>query len=294
MSMLVSRQAQGDSSPSDNLSPYRRRSLSERQEEAHAIAKAGNLIPEEYRNNPGAVMLAMDWAEAHDVTLFDTLGHVAFFGGKATVEARLQRQMAARNGYFTKVVDEGPEHCTVAVYDAAGNEHGRYTMTLDAAMKLDAYNRNKNWKKSPDQMLLARATTRALDRYATAPSLVGVFTDDDDLDRDPVAVVQDRADTGAEDPGGDAPSPPGQPADDDVVDAEIVDDEPEQLPLDDPITVAKLKGHIQAHGLRMADVIKHFGASHDVANLTAICDDQDLAAVVWAWVADAGVTEEPF
>lgn len=164
--------------------------------------------------------------------------------------------------------------------------------------------RKDNWHGSAGRrsMLWHRAVTECvgaacpevlsgLDFDGPAPTYEA---DDDDIDRDPVAVVQDRADTGAEDPGGDAPSPPGQPADDDVVDAEIIDDEPEQLQLDDPITVAKLKGHIQAHGLRMTDVIKHFGASHDVANLTAICDDQDLAAVVWAWVADAGVTEEPF
>ena len=233
--------------------PPPRAELSERMTEAKALATAGDLIPKEYRNNPGACLLVMDWSESHGVALFDAMGHVAFFNGKATVEARLQRAMAARAGYFTRVTAEGDEpgheYCTVAVYDSAGTELGSYTMTHAKAMLLDVYQRNANYKKALDQMLLARATTRALDRYATAPTLVGVFADDEETDLDPVQTIQPTS----------TPTP-----------LELVED----VELVEPWDIDALKKELRERGITQADALYRSGCMtiKELAQEPAIVD----------------------
>ena len=233
--------------PSTALTPAAPRvELSERMQEAKALASAGDLIPKEYRNNPGACLLARDWADAHDLSMFDVMGHVAFFNGKATVEARLQRKMAARAGYFTKVTGEGDEadkeYCTVGVYDSAGTLLGEYTMTHDKAKLLDVYHRNPNYKKSLDQMLLARATTRALDRYATAPTLIGVFVDEEEA-ADPVDVLRSE------------PEPVAEV--EDIAEAEI-EPEPAQA---DGWTVDSLKQALYAQGITQVSALRSTGCT---------------------------------
>jgi hypothetical protein len=238
--------------------------------EAQALSQAGDLIPPQYRNKPGACLLAMDWAHRHDVALYDVLGHVAFFGGKATVEARLQRQMAARSGYFTKVVaegtDPGQEFCTVAVFDDQGRELGRYTMTHDKAKLLDNYKRNANYQKSLDQMLLARATTRALDRYATAPTLVGVFVDEDEP-RDPVEVLESAATAQPDlESGADNSSLAAETSEPDVVDAVIVED-PAADPGSTP-TGADLKAILKKAGMTQVDLLRQM-PGHSIDTIAA-------------------------
>ena len=189
MTQLVVRQP---SAPSVQQRPERA-ALSERLSEAQQIAKAGtDILPKQYRNNPGAVMLAMNWAEQHDVALLDAIANVGFIGGKPVVGARMQKELAARAGFSCRPTDEGPDHCTATVYDAAGNPVGSYTFTHEMAKKLDAYQSNPNYRKDLGQMLLHRATTRALDRYATGPGLGVIFSEPED-EQTPVEVLEQAA-----------------------------------------------------------------------------------------------------
>lgn len=159
--------------------------LSDRLAEAQALAKAGNdILPDHYSQNPGAIMLAVDWAERHQVALFDVIQHVSFKRGRVTVSARLQKELAAREGFYSKPVEEGGDFCTVAVYNVNGDELGRFTYTLQMAESLGLPGRNSNWAKTPDQMLYHRATTRALDRYAHGPGLATVFAEEEDEQAD--------------------------------------------------------------------------------------------------------------
>ena len=56
---------------------------------AKMIASAPkDMLPQHYRNNPGACLLAVDWAERNDVSIFEALGEVSFVHGRPVVSAR--------------------------------------------------------------------------------------------------------------------------------------------------------------------------------------------------------------
>ena len=126
---------------------------------------------------PGAVLLALDYAERHGMPLIDVLQEVSFPQGKVVVGARMQRRLASRAGYLTRLVDSSPEHATVVVVGPDGKQVGRpVTYTMDTARALEiCFKKVKGqierddagqpvlkepWRDS-ENMLFHRATTRA-------------------------------------------------------------------------------------------------------------------------------------
>ena len=189
---------------------------------ATAIAKAGDAIPKSYRGNTGAVLLANEWAHARGIDLLTAMQSVAFVQGKPVIDASMQRALAKRSGYRVIVTEASPKSATVKVSDADG-ELGSATYTLDDAKRAGLDGKD-NWKKNPEDMLVARATTRAMRRFA-AEVMVGVLLDDEAEQLDPVTVLTDSSSDG------DGSSPAPSPSD--ITDAEIVDNDDPALPLED-------------------------------------------------------------
>jgi len=60
---------------------------------ARQIASAPrDMLPKHYQNNPGACLMAVDWADRNDVSIFEALGEVAFVHGRPVVSAVLQKK----------------------------------------------------------------------------------------------------------------------------------------------------------------------------------------------------------
>lgn len=193
---------------------------------AAAIARATDMVPKSYRNNPGAVLLAMAWSESRDIDLVTTMQSVSFIQGKPFVSAEMQAAMAKRAGY--RLVTEKVTDTSATVVILEGDaELGRETVTLEDAKR--AGWTGDNWKKFPRNMLLARARTNAI-RFYAPDVLMGVHAEverDDVIGTDDaVAVLEDAPDQ----------------QDTEVVEAEVV--EPEQTTIeevwDGPITPATL------------------------------------------------------
>lgn len=256
---------------------------------AQAIARAKDALPRSYRENPGAVLLADQWARSRGIDTLTAIQTVSFVDGRPVVDATMQRALAEKAGYEVRVVDLSDQAATVIVL-RNGAELGRETFTIDEA-KRQGLTGKSNWQKTPKNMLVARATTNAI-RFFAPSVLVGLAADDDVMD--PTEVL---APVQIDGPGGGAPPTVADPrpvptADADtgeIIDAEIVEpvDEPEQTAmLGDTITVADLKAAHKVAGVGHGDVIRWASehAGEPVANLTAIAGRQDLAAAVLDWL----------
>lgn len=212
---------------------------------AHAIAGAKQAVPSSYRANPGAVLLAMDWAQSRGMDLLTAIQTVAFIDGKPVIDASMQRALAKRAGYTVSIPEASPERATVQIADReSGEVLGSATYSMEDAKRAGLAGK-KNWQNNPEDMVVARATTRAMRRFAP-DVMVGLVAGEDELDEiapDPVGVLgqgvgggdDSRAVDVAHSPVGESEEPPvasdgagsePSPTDtDEPVDAEVVEDD---------------------------------------------------------------------
>lgn len=176
---------------------------------ASMIAQAGDALPRSYRGNPGAVLLAMEWARARDIDLLTAIQTVAFIDGKPVIDATMQRALARRAGYRVVVEHADISAARVAVFAHNGERLGDATFTMQDAERAGLTGK-ANWRQHPRAMLVARATTQAL-RWHAPEVMVGMLTADEaaviagapapvdepltathpDVDSDSVVVVDD-------------------------------------------------------------------------------------------------------
>ena len=81
---------------------------------ANAIAAAKQALPQSYANNPGAILLAQEWAAARNVDLLTTIQSVSFISGRPVIDATMQRALAMRAGYSIDIeTGDGSATCTI-------------------------------------------------------------------------------------------------------------------------------------------------------------------------------------
>lgn len=156
-----------------------------------------DMLPKHYRGNPGACLLAVDWADRNDVSIFEALGEVSFVHGRPVVSAVLQKKLAARSGYTTRILESTGDAATVAVYNTQGGEAGQCTYTLDMAKALGIF-KGPVWSADPGHMLVKRATTRALEYFGPselAPLLVESVDEIEEPDTAPVSPPEPSVET---------------------------------------------------------------------------------------------------
>lgn len=180
--------------------------LDVRMKHAQAIAAAKQALPPSYANNPGAILLAQEWAQTRGVDLLTTIQSVSFISGRPVIDATMQRALAMRAGYEIAIeVTDTSATCTLT---RDGKPVGSSTYTVDDAKTAGLLGKD-NWKKNPKAMLVARATAQTM-RWHAPDVMVGVFTEDE-LE-DPVDMLTPQPHVEVE----------GQQSLD-VVDAEIVE-----------------------------------------------------------------------
>ena len=196
---------------------------------ANAIAKAGDLLPRTYRANPGAVLLAMDWADRVGLSVMDAIHGVAWVQGKPVIDATLLRALAIKAGYRVLVTEASRTTATAkVVLTTTGETLGTVTYTIEDAKTAGLAGKD-TWKRNPEDMLVARATSRAVRRYCSDALVGGGLTEDEvesldvaEVDQvQPAAVieaeviedaeiVEEAPPVAAEPP--EAPKPPAAPA----------------------------------------------------------------------------------
>jgi hypothetical protein len=146
---------------------------------ANAIAKAGDLLPRTYRANPGAVLLAMDWADRVGLSVMDAIHGVAWVQGRPVIDATLLRALAIKAGYRVLVTEASRTSATAkVVLTTTGETLGSVTYSMEDA-KTAGLAGKENWRKNPEDMLVARATSRAVRRYCSDALVGGGLTEDE-------------------------------------------------------------------------------------------------------------------
>ena len=243
---------------------------------ATAIAKAGDLLPRTYRSNPGAVLLAMDWADRVGLSVMDAIHGVAWVQGKPVIDATLQRALATRAGYRILVTDASRTSVTAkVVLTATGETLGSVTYTIEDARTAGLAGKD-NWKKNPEDMLVARATSRAVRRYCSDALVGGGLTEDEAES----LLVDDTPTVTAEVVTPDPVTEP-EPV---VEDAEIVDEptSPPAAPARKPVTDDDDKPSPQQRGVAKAavDIVKGQGLYSSLAEAFA-AEDIPLSSQRW-------------
>lgn len=263
-------------------------------QKARLIAAAGpDVLPEQYVDNPGAVLMALDWSTRHDVSIFETMAEVSFNRGRPTVGARLQRKLASRFGFITRRIEGDATRCVVAVLDPAGHELGRAEYTYAQAEALgiiyrrDGQTLKSTWAGDPAQMLYHRATTRALDYYGPAELATGFVESDPTSsalyldDPTPAAAeLEHQDDEPATLPVGDDT---GQDAADDA-------EAPTNGPTPTPPTADELKAALRAKGIKQATAVAEVRKMHPKSTFDTFADvvkHHDAAIDLADWIDQA-------
>ena len=252
---------------------------------AQWLAKAGDCLPRPYRDKPGAVMLIDQWARARNIDTLTAMQNVAFIDGKPVADATFQRALASRAGYAVSFTDVSRKAAT-AIVTHGGDEVGRATYTWEDG-QLAWLTEKDNWKKNPEDMLVARATTRALKRYAP-DVLLGIMTEDEIE----VAPISERYATGGVIDAeravviGEKVPEFVIPVDTEVIeDAEIV--EPAEVePPPAQVKQTDLMAAARANGVTtQAVMVEAERMTGDVKiTLARLCDNQVDARALMAWI----------
>jgi hypothetical protein len=158
---------------------------------AKALSLAGDVLPRAYRDRPGAILLADQWARARGIDTLTAIQTVSFIDGRPVIDATMQRALAQRAGYRILVAEATNDRATVVVSDRNGEVLGRETFTMADARAAELSGK-ANWKKNPRNMLVARATTNAI-RFHAPEVLIGLSVADvDDVEpiADPVVIMR--------------------------------------------------------------------------------------------------------
>jgi len=139
---------------------------------AQALATAG-LLPKAYRDQPGNVLLAMEYGRALGLPVATVLTSVHVIEGRPSMSAELMQALIRRAGHRIRITgDRQQATCAIVRKDDPDFTYTA-TFTMDDAKAAKLVKPDGNWVKYPAAMLLARATS-ACARQACADVLAGV------------------------------------------------------------------------------------------------------------------------
>jgi hypothetical protein len=191
---------------------------------AKALATAG-MLPKEYRDKPGNVLLAMEYGRALALPVATIFTSVHVIEGRPSMSSELMQALIRRAGHRIRIAgDNRQASCAIVRRDDPDFTYTA-TFTLEDAQQAGLLKiqqdgtvraRHKsgeptNWEKYTRSMLLARAVS-ACARQACADVLAGVSYVPEELgeDLEPVVVTQAPSPNAA----GPAAPPAGNPTPD--------------------------------------------------------------------------------
>ena len=151
--------------------------LSEQWKYAQALAQAG-LLPKQYRDSPGDVLLAIAYADALSLPVAQIFTGIHVIEGRPSMSAELMGALVRRAGHRIRMSGDATSARAEIVRRDDPDYTYRSTFTLDDAKQAGLLNKDV-WKKYPAAMLLARAgsgraTIRGLPRRTDTPGTSSV------------------------------------------------------------------------------------------------------------------------
>ncbi|MEO9246430.1 hypothetical protein ABDK96_01900 [Citricoccus nitrophenolicus] len=156
-------------------------SLPDKMRYAEALASA-SLLPAQYREKPGNVLLAMELGDALGIPPIQAINDVHVIEGKPSASANLIGAMVRKAGHKLRVSGDD-SYATAQIIRADDPDFTfEVTWTLDRAKTAGLLpgKPTSNWAKYPAAMLKARAITECA-RAATPDALYGVIYTPEEL-----------------------------------------------------------------------------------------------------------------
>lgn len=164
-----------------NTTPGGAMSLPDKMRYAEALASA-SLLPAQYREKPGNVLLAMELGDALGIPPIQAINDVHVIEGKPSASANLIGAMVRKAGHKLRVSGDDT-YATAQIIRADDPDFTfEVTWTLDRAKHAGLLPGKpaSNWAKYPAAMLKARAITECA-RSATPDALYGVIYTPEEL-----------------------------------------------------------------------------------------------------------------
>lgn len=156
-------------------------SLQDKMKYAEALATA-NLLPRQYQQNPGNVLLAMELGEALGIPAIQAINDIHVIEGKTSASANLIGAMVRKAGHKLRVT--GDDTYATAQITRADDTTFTFEVTWDLGRAKTAGlipgKPTSNWSKYPAAMLKARAITECA-RAACPDALYGVIYTPEEL-----------------------------------------------------------------------------------------------------------------
>lgn len=198
-----------------------------------------DMLPKQYRDKPGNVLLAMEFGDSLGIPTVQAISTINVIDGKPSASAALISALVRRAGHRLRVSGDNTQATATIVRSDDPDFIYESVWTLDRAVTSglvtlrdgkpfarSSFGKPLPWETYTAALLKARAITEVA-RDACQEALMGVqYTPEElgavvDGDGNPVAATAVREDK---------PQTPPPPVDD-VVDAEIVHDSTDEIPL---------------------------------------------------------------
>ena len=152
--------------------------LAQQMDFARAVA-VSSLLPNDYRNKPENVLIAMGLGQSMGLSPTESLYRISVIQGKPTANAELIAASVRKAGHRLRVTGDDTT-CTATVIRHDDPDH-EFTVTRDTAWaKAMGLASKDNYKKQPGTMLQWRAIT-AVARLACSEALYGVVYTPDEM-----------------------------------------------------------------------------------------------------------------
>lgn len=163
--------------------------LSEQWKYAQALAQAG-LLPKQYRDSPGDVLLAMAYADALALPVAQIFTGIHVIEGRPSMSAELMGALIRRAGHRIRMSGDKTTASAEIVRRDDPEFTYRSTFTIEDAKQAGLLGKDV-WKKYPAAMLLARAVS-AVARAGASDVLAGVSYVPEELGEQPDVIDAQR------------------------------------------------------------------------------------------------------
>ena len=153
-------------------------SLVDRMEYSKALA-VSRLLPKDYQQNPGNILLAIEYADALGIKPIHAITTIHVISGKPAPSADLIAALVRRAGHKLRVTSTDTEATAVLIRADDPDFEYAVTWTMDRAKKAQLLS-NPSWAKYPAAMLRSRAITEVC-RQGASDALLGFTTTPEEL-----------------------------------------------------------------------------------------------------------------
>lgn len=156
------------------LTAYQPANLQAAMELSQMLCKSG-LVPKALQNRPADVLVLVATGDDYGLSWSQSLQNLYVVHGRIGSYAEFQRAKILQHPSCKKfnIIEATPERATIRVQSTSMDEPMDVTFTIDDAVRAGLVNRKAdgtltggdNWTKYTEDMLVARATSRAKTRY---------------------------------------------------------------------------------------------------------------------------------